>query len=127
MTQVGVAGTTEAPTADDLTSELYLWRALSDPTLQMWTARPLRVLYPAFAVAWVNSLTLEVKYATERAKITAFQETKDGIVHVGRAEVINGEAIMPVVQPPVAGAPIQLVASLDDDVSLKLTGSGLKN
>ena len=58
-----------------------------------------------------------------RAKITAFQETKDGIVHVGRAEVINGEAIMPVVQRPVVGAPIQFVASLDDDVSLKLTGS----
>jgi hypothetical protein len=89
----------------------------------MWTARPLRVLYPYFAAEWLNSLTLKVKYATENAKITAFQETKDGIVHIGRAEVIKGEAIMPVVQRPVAGAPIQFVASLDDDVSLKLTGS----
>lgn len=105
-----------ASVAEDLRN-----RSLGDPTLQMWTARPLRVLYPYFAAEWLNSLTLKVKYAAENAKITAFQETKDGIVHIGRAEVIKGEAIMPVVQRPVAGAPIQFVASLDDDVSLKLT------
>jgi len=123
FTQVGVAGTTMAPTQDDLTSELYLWHALGDPTLQMWTGIPLRRLIAVFKAEWLNSLTLKVKYAAERSKITAFQETKDGIVHIGRAEVINGEAILPVVQRPVAGAPIQLVASLDGDVSVKLTGS----
>src|SRR5262249_15691449 len=46
------------------------------------------------------------------SRATAYSSIKDGIVHVGRAEVINGEAIMRVVQRPVAGAPIQLVASL---------------
>lgn len=121
MTQVGVAGTTVAPTQDNLTSELYMWHVLGDPTLQMWTARPLRVLYPYFEAVWLNSLTLKVKYAAENSRITVFQETKDGFVHIGRAEVIKGEAIIPVVQRPVAGAPIQFVASLDDDVSLKLT------
>lgn len=124
MTQVGVAGTTMAPTQDNLTSELYMWHVLGDPTLQMWTARPLRVLYPYFVAEWVNSRTLKVKYVAENARITVFQETKDGIVHIGRAQVIKGEAIMPVFQAPVAGAPIQFVASLDDDVSLKLTASG---
>ncbi len=123
MTQVGVAGTTVAPTEDNLTSELYLWHVLGDPTLQMWTGRPLRVLYPYFKAEWVNSLTLKVKYDIENAQITAFQETKDGIVHIGRAEVIKGEAIISVFQRPVAGAPIQLVASTDDDVSVKLTDS----
>src|SRR5262245_27312437 len=123
FTQVGVAGTTEAPTQDNLTSEPYLWHALGDPTLQMWTGIPLRRLIAVFKAEWLNSLTLKVKYAAEHSKITAFQETKDGIVHIGRAEVINGEAILPVVQRPVAGAPIQLVASLDGDVSVKLTGS----
>ena len=66
---------------------------------------------------------IQLAIAAENAKITAFQETKDVVVHIGRAEVINGEAIMPVVQRPVAGAPIQFVASLDDDVSVKLAGS----
>jgi len=121
MTQVGVAGTTVAPTQDNLTSELYMWHVLGDPTLQMWTARPLRKLFPTFAAEWVNSLTLKVKYAAENATITAFQETKDGVVHIGRAEVIKGEAIMPLVQRPVARTPIQLVANLEDNLSLKLT------
>jgi hypothetical protein len=62
-----------------------------------------------------------VKFAAERATITAIQQTKDGFVHVGRGKVKNGEAILPVIQRPVAGVPIQLIASADDDVSINLT------
>jgi hypothetical protein len=120
MTQVGVAGTTQAPSDFEVTSELYLWHVLGDPTLQMWTARPLRILYPFVAAEWLNSATLRLKYATEAAMITAYQETKNGFIHIGRAEVKNGAAIMPLIQRPVAGTPIQFVASLENDVSLKL-------
>ncbi len=121
MTQVGVAGTTEAPTQWNVTSELYMWHVLGDPTLQMWTARPFRKLPIAFNAQWLNGLTLKVKYAAERATLTAFQETKDGIVHIGRAKVKNGETIMQLVQRPVNGTPIQLIASDDDVVSVNLT------
>jgi hypothetical protein len=123
MTQVGVAGTTVAPSNFEVTSELYLWHVLGDPTLQMWTARPLRALYPLIAAELMNNATLKLKYAAENALITAYQETRDGIVHVGRAEVKNGAAIMPILQRPVPGAPIQFAASLDDDVSVKLAVS----
>lgn len=125
MTQVGVAGTTVAPSDWEVTSELYMWHALGDPTLEMWTARPLRRLPTIFAAQWLNSATLKLRYAAENAKITAYQEIKEGVVHIGRAEVKNGEAIMPLVQRPVAGAPIQFAASLEDNISLKLTsGAG---
>jgi len=46
---------------------------------------------------------------------------KQNYYRIGRAEVRKGEAIMPLVQRPVAGAPIQFVANLEDDLSLKLT------
>lgn len=121
MTQVGVAGTTVAPGGWEVTSDLYLWHVLGDPTLQMWTSRPIRRLPTIFTAQWLNNLTLRVRYAAEGAEITAFQETKDGLIHVGRAEVNNGEAILPAVQRLVAGSPIQLVANLEDNISVKLT------
>lgn len=121
MTQVGVAGTALAPTQSDLDSELFLWHALGDPTLEMWTSRPLRQLPWAFGALWVNGVILKVKYAAEGATITALQQTKNGVVHVGRAQVKNGEANLQVIQRPVAGVPIQLIASIDDDLSVNLT------
>lgn len=126
MTQVGVAGTTEAPTQGNLTSELYLWHVLGDPTLEMWTARPLRKLPLDYAAQWVNSITLKVKFAAERATITAIQQTKDGAVHIGRAKVKNGEAILQLVQRPVAGEQIQLIAGADDEINVNLTSKTRK-
>ncbi|MDX2039812.1 MAG: C25 family cysteine peptidase [Acidobacteriota bacterium] len=121
ITQVGVAGTTEAPTQWNVTSELYMWHVLGDPTLEMWTRRPLRVMPWDFAAQWANLFTLKVKYGFERATITAFQQTKSGFVHIGRATVKNGEATLQVVQRPVNGIPIQLIASADGEVSVNLT------
>lgn len=121
ITQIGVAGTTEAPTEWNVTSELYMWHVLGDPTLEMWTRRPLNAMPWDFTARWGNLLTLKVKYAFEHATITAIQQTRNGFVHIGRGRVKNGEAILQVVQRPVAGQPIQLIASAENEVSVNLT------
>jgi hypothetical protein len=121
ITQIGVAGTTEAPTEWNVTSELYMWHVLGDPTLEMWTRRPLNALPWGFAAQWANAFSLKVKYAAENATITAFQQTRNGVVHVGRGKVRNGEAILTVVQRPIANEPIQFIASAENEVSINLT------
>lgn len=122
ITQVGMTGTTTpAPSQWEATSDLYMWHALGDPTLTMWTSRPLRKLPYSFQAYWANTITLKIKYAAENAWLTAFQQTKDGVVHLGRARVKNGEANMQLLQRPVSGAQIQLIAGNDDDVSVNLT------
>lgn len=121
ITQVGVAGTTVGPSQWEVTSDLYMWHALGDPTLEMWTARPFRKLPIDFQAYWINPILLKVKFAAENAILTAYQQTKDGIVHLGRTKVTNGEAVIQMLQRPVSGAPIQLIASAEDDVSINLT------
>ncbi|MGH9843180.1 MAG: C25 family cysteine peptidase, partial [Blastocatellia bacterium] len=101
-------------------SELYLWHVLGDPTLEMWTKRPLRFFIKDFSV-FFNTNYLRVKYELENALITAYQETKEGIVPIGRGEVKKGEAILPFIQKPLQGVQIQLAASVENDVSRKLT------
>lgn len=121
MSQVGVAGTTEAPSQWNVSSNLYMWHVLGDPTLEMWTGRPVKKLIPDFYAYWISNTVLKLKYAMEDITITAYQETKNGFVHIGRGKVKNGEATLQVVQRPVNGIPIQLIASADGEVSVNLT------
>ncbi len=118
-TQVGVEGTTEAPTLGNLQSELFLWHVIGDPTLEMWTKRPYRL--PWEYEVFIDLKWLKVKYAMKGATITAYQKTKRGINVVGRAEVTNGEATIPLIRQPIPGEPIQLSASFANAVSINLT------
>ena len=120
-TQVGVEGTTEAPSQGNLNSELFLWHVIGDPTLEMWTSRPF--LLPWEYEVFANPTWLKVKYAMTGATITAYQKTKKGVRELGRAEVIDGEATMPLFRQPIPGEPIQLSASLENGVSVKLTAA----
>lgn len=122
-TQVGVAGTTEAPTAGNLTSELYLWHVIGDPTLEMWTSNPHRwVIHPEI-IAKFNQFVLQVKFPYEQAIITAFQEIRGVHVPIGRGTVRSGEAAMSLVNIPRPGVEVKFVANVENGVSvpLKLT------
>jgi hypothetical protein len=101
-------------------SELYLWHVLGDPTLEMWTSKPRRWLVNNHLLQLANG-QFKVKYQIENAGITAFQESRDGVIPVGRGVVKNGEAILQLVQQPLSGVKIQLAASYQGDVSVKLT------
>lgn len=122
-TQVGVAGTTEAPTAGNLTSELYLWHVIGDPTLEMWTSNPHAWVINPDILAKLSQFELKVKFPYEEAVITAFQEIRGVAVPLGRGKITNGETSLSLVNAPRPGVEIQFVASVENGVSvpLKLT------
>ncbi|MFN0085589.1 MAG: C25 family cysteine peptidase [Blastocatellia bacterium] len=101
-------------------SELYLWHVLGDPTLEMWTSKPRLRLIKDFT-AHFNPNYLLIKYQIEQAMITAYQETRDGIVPLARGRVTRGEAVLPFLLRPTPGAPIHLAVSTENDISRKLT------
>lgn len=118
VTQIGVAGTTVAPSASNVTSELYLWHVIGDPTLEMWKSVPLKVLFPWFDFALdLKANVIQVKYQFEGATLTAYQETKNGILPIARGEVQNGEAQLPLINRPLPGVEIRFAANADDAVS----------
>ncbi len=126
MTQIGVAGTTEAPSGWEVTSELYLWHVIGDPTLEMWTGYPYIIFLPAnIKVALAHNL-LRVNYEARDAVITAYQEIRGGVIPIGRGVVKDGEAAISLVRPPLPGAEIKLVASVENGVSVPLKIAGAR-
>lgn len=121
LTQVGVAQPAGSVSLDDMVDEYIMWHAFGDPTLEMWTSNPHRlVLGDAFTLA-VQADRLRVQYATEGATLTAFQETELGVVPVGRAMVKGGVAELPFFKAPDPQLPILLSASMENTVSKLLT------
>lgn len=118
-TQIGVAGTTEAPSQGNFESEVYMWHVLGDPTLEMWTAVPLKILKPWYTAKLELNL-MRIEYQINNAIITAYQETRAGLAPIGRAQVRNGQAEIVFVQKPQPGAEIHLAASFKNAVSVKL-------
>lgn len=117
LSQVGVSGTTPAVTQALATNELYLWHVIGDPTLEMWTARPLTRL-DLLSILLEQSNTLSrVQYQVEGAIVTAYQETPGGVVPLGRSTVENGEAMIEYVQQPQAGVPVQFAVSKPGSIS----------
>lgn len=119
-TQVGVAGTTEAPTAGNLTSELYLWHVIGDPTLEMWTSNPHRLVIDPSIFAKLYRTELQIRFPYEEAIITAFQETRTGPIPIGRGIVKNGEVSLTLLNLPRPGTDIQFVANVENGVSVPL-------
>ena len=119
LTQIGVAGAGVGAT--DAVSELLLWHALGDPTLEMWTENPNNFIL--VAAAQVDPLPdfLRVAYEVEGATLTAYQEVAEGLLPIGRAVVEDGVAVLPYVERPRDGVPILLSASMQNAVSVLLT------
>ncbi|MEP7340890.1 MAG: C25 family cysteine peptidase [Acidobacteriota bacterium] len=119
-TQVGVAGTTEATSAWDLTSELYLWHVIGDPTLEMWTSNPHAFTIDPNILVKINKLEWQIRFPYDEAVVTAFQETRTGPIPIGRGVVKNGEASFSLVNLPRPGADIKFVANVENGVSIPL-------
>lgn len=120
MTQVGVAGTTEAPTQNDMRSEFYMWHVIGDPTLTMWTSKPIRDLPRIYELAaWAK--VLKVKYKLEGAVITLMEE--EGIFYrtLGRGRVTDGVADIPLLRQPSPRARLRISVSYPNAVSVDLT------
>ncbi len=133
LTQIGVAQRSgkEIGLGVALT-ELILFHALGDPTLEMWTSNPHRASLSAECVLDARDDVMEVGYGVEGATITALQmlqtaqapgteQKQQGVVYaVGRARVENGVARISYFRPPLAGVPIMLSAGYENMVSIRL-------
>lgn len=114
LNQIGVAQTAGSISQGSAERELYLYHVLGDPTLEMWTSKPLMLL-KAYVLEWLVN-RLRVSYAVEGAVITAIQENNP----IGRAAVVNGEAELEFVTEPNPEIPIKLSASKPNYVSVRL-------
>lgn len=113
-------------------TELILWHALGDPTLEMWTSNPHRALLSAECAVDLRDDAMEVRYGVEGATITALQmlpsaqalpaqQMPQGVVYaIGRARVENGVARISYFRPPLANVPVVLSAAYENRVSTRL-------
>lgn len=125
-TQVGVAQTAGSVSVNDMGYEYHIWHVIGDPTLEMWTSNPHRlVLSPNFASA-VRENHEFIKYDVDGATITKLELLRDGSTKaLGRAEVRGGQADMTLLANPSEGGRVVYSASLSNAVSVVLKkGSG---
>jgi hypothetical protein len=119
-TQVGVAGNGDGITSGNLSSELYMWHVIGDPTLEMWTGNPHRLVIDPSILAKLQQFELKVKFPYEEAVITAFQEIRGVAIPIGRGVVSNGETSLSLINVPRSGAEIKFVANVENGVSVPL-------
>lgn len=119
-TQVGVSGNGDGVSSGDLSSELYLWHVIGDPTLEMWTNNPHRIVIDPHILAKLAQSELKVKFPYDDAVITAFQEIRGVLVPIGRGKIVNGETSLSLVNAPLPGAEIKYVANVENGVSVPL-------
>lgn len=123
LTQIGVAQPAGEVVLDSAMGELIMWHAFGDPTAEIWLGNPYRLMLPLqFSLLVDDSANrVLVSYATEGAVITAFQQTKGGLIAVARGAVDGGVASMPFFVAPEPNTPLILSASLENSVSVALT------
>ena len=121
VSQVGIDQTAGSISVAKVFGELIMWHVYGDPTLEMWTENPYKMILSAEYWAQLVEEKLEVGYAVTGAVITAFQVTEEGTVPVGRGVVEGEVAEIPLFRTPVEGVPIMLSASYKNAVSVLLT------
>ncbi len=121
LTQVGVPQTAGSVSLEAALGEIVMWHAYGDPTLEMWTRNPYRLVLSAEHILTVFDDGLRVDYDVEGASITAFQIHNSETIPIGRAVVADGGADIPFFQPPIPDLPILLTATLENAVSVLLT------
>ncbi len=128
LTQLGVTQTAGSVDLDSALSELIMWHAFGDPTLEMWTANPHTLsLSTVFGLA-VHGSDLNISYDVNGAQITVFRVTENGTVAYGRGVVIDHNlTIVPFVAQDTAPSAEDLLfsASLPNAVSVALTQASL--
>ena len=102
-----------------------IYHVIGDPTLELWKKQPIHalsvyavfhwgVLTPTSGLGGKPAPTLIVEYPTEGAQITILQNGQP----VGRGIVSGGQAVITFIADVDPGLPLQISASLDDEVSV---------
>lgn len=121
LSQIGVDQTAGEVSFNAALGELIMWHAYGDPSMEIWTGNPYKMILTKDHWSLFTEDQIEVGYPVNNAWITAYQTFGNETVPIGRAVVENGIATIPFFQPPVEGVPIILSASMKNAVSVLLT------
>jgi hypothetical protein len=124
LAQMWVAQPAGSISLSAMLSEMIMWHAFGDPTVEIWTHDPHDHALPMDYTVAVFDDRLVLTCGAEGATITAFQLDGETTIPVGRSTVSNGQATLPCFMAPDSPAPTLLSASRDDAVSVLLTPAG---
>jgi hypothetical protein len=115
---------------------LYMYHVLGDPTLEMWIETPRHMLFeatigfdftsgtskdpPDHAIAPATPTGMRVVYPIDGAVITAYQQSDDQWIPLGRGTIDQQHAFLSFVADTLPDVPIQVVASLPGAISVPL-------
>jgi hypothetical protein len=120
-TQIGVAQPAGSVSIEQVLAQWIMYGAFGDPTIEMWTANPHQFILPLTFELFVERDSLILRYPVERARITAFQQAREGLVPIGRGDVVDGEARLAFFAELDPDLPVILSASKPNAVSVLLT------
>jgi Peptidase family C25/Propeptide_C25 len=120
LTQIGVAQTAGEIVLDGVLGEWIMWHAFGDPTLELWTGNPYRLVLTTEVLVQALPDRLHASYPVDGATLTALQLVRGEPVPVARATVKGGVADLQYFVPPDPRAPIELSASFNNAVSVAL-------
>lgn len=121
--QVGVEQTAGGVSVGDMGYEYHIWGLTGDPTLEMWTKNPRKLVLTDKVSISPTRVGYYVKYPVEGATITFLERLENGDVRsIGRGEIVNGEADVRFYERPSQGA-VQWYASasFEDAITTPLT------
>ncbi|MBW7883241.1 MAG: hypothetical protein H3C34_11510 [Caldilineaceae bacterium] len=88
VSQVGVAQTAGSVSNGDASTEIILYHVFGDPTMEMWTSYPYRIVLPRWYKLLERTASgWRFQYVGEGADITALQNGKP----IARGHVVNGQ------------------------------------
>jgi hypothetical protein len=114
-TQIGVSG--QGTSYADFINELYLYHVIGDPTLEIYTKDPYKLMLSVeFAVLESLRDRIILSYPNNGAVITALQDGPDGLIPVGRGTVVEGQVVIDYFEAPLMEEPLQLSATYPDAI-----------
>ena len=105
---------------DGVLGEWIMWHAFGDPTLELWTGNPYRLVLTTEVLVQALPDRLHVDYPVDGATLTALQLVRGEPVPVARGIVKGGVADLQYFVTPDPSTPIQLSAGFDNAVSVAL-------
>jgi hypothetical protein len=97
-------------------NHVRLYHAFGDPTLEIWTSEPFHL--PQFTAIDRRPEFLFLPYPVDGAIVTVLQQTRSGVLPVGRAVAADGSVRVMFFRTPEADAPLMVTATLPNAVGV---------
>jgi hypothetical protein len=123
ISKVGVPSTFIEIGLNHVANTMSLYQTFGDPTLEMWTENPHRLVMPAVIdYDLTGTVSIELRYGVAGAKVTAFQKVDGKLMPLGRVMTDSrGQATMDTFGFDPA-LPIVFAACREDAVCIAPTG-----